>query len=166
MSDAAPTDAPAAPAPDYAPRWVIGHVSPGPDGKARVAIVATTGGVSWAEVGHFLARELLSECFRRTQMGDGLVPTRQQVETEQRAALLLEQAPAVRIYARAGEVIWLGSVALAAVGENLVYLGWTDVGAVPGDVRKACMRAQDEAGFDAKYMVPLPKAPEAPATPG
>lgn len=155
---------PAAPPPsDYTPRFVIGHVSPGPDGKARVAIVATVGGVSWAEVGFFLARELLAECFRRSQMGDGMIPTRQQVETEQRAALLLEQAPAVRILSRAGEVIWLGSVALAAVGENLAFLGWTDVGAVPGDVRKACMRTQDEAGFDAKFMVPLAKAPEAPA---
>ena len=150
--------------PDYSPRFVIGHLSPGPAGEARVSIIALTGGVTWAEVAFFLCVKVISEFIKRSQTAEPFVPTKTQLESEQKAAALLDSSPAVRIYARGPLTVWLGQVALDAVGEGLREYGFIDVGPVPSDVRKACMRASDEAGFDKSYLSgPLPGAKPAAA---
>lgn len=144
------------------PRWTIGHISRDANGGARIGIVASVPGVSFLEVAWFVAREVVGGLIQRGANGE-TVPTRQQVEETQQRALLLEQSPAVRIFARGAQTVWVGDVALGAIGDALRHFGWTDVGPVPADVRKACQRAQDEAGFDAAYLIPLPAAaPPAP----
>ncbi len=153
--------APGAPTPE-APRWYIGHVSPLANGESRLAIVATVPGVTFAEVAWFLCRALIPDLIRR---GGAFLPTREQVESERSAAALLESSPAVRIYARNGETVWIGHVAEQAIGPALLAYGFTAIGPVPGDVKKVCDRAAAEAAFDARYLTgPLPNT--GPVEPG
>lgn len=134
---------PEVPAP-VVPRWKV-TIESLPNGEANWSPEVSVTDVTAGEINH----GLLKVATMLAAQPNARIPTPEEVKAEAARQEVAKRAPARRIYARAGEQLWLGDAALkdADALSRLALAGWVDAGSVPPGL----VRASDDA-LDAEAL--------------
>ncbi len=126
--------------PPSIPRWKMTITPNGQE--ARVEIVSQAEDVTFAEVAFFVSK--VTTTFIAN--GGSRLPTEREVIAQQKKNEIAQQHPAVRLFARDGEQLWLGAAAVESHHDDIKAAGWIDAGPAPEGVTRPCAYALDPEG--------------------
>ena len=126
--------------PTEGPRW---KMTVTPNGReAHIEVMVSAEDVTGAEIAFFTSK-VVTEFISRA---GSRLPTEHEMRAQQRASQVAKDAPAVRVFARDGRQLWLGTAAVEGHRNDLKAAGWVDAGAPPEGVVRACDYALDPEG--------------------